>query len=121
MPAGSTHTPRVTDQLHRLPHAAAVRLLAARLDPDVADAVAGLGCRPATVAEAAEARVRYLLLMLALDGTPVTCADCTGDLTRGIPCAREYGALIAAVRSQADRAGRRLARLAATGTLRDWD
>ncbi|SDC45302.1 hypothetical protein SAMN05660690_1497 [Geodermatophilus telluris] len=121
MPANSAHTPRPTEQLHRLPDAAAVRLLAARLHPDATDAVAGLGCRPTTVVEAAEARVRYLLLVLALDGTPVTCPDCAGDLTRGIPCAREYGALMAAVRSQADRAGRRLARLATSGALHDWD
>lgn len=121
MPATSTHTPRPTEQLHRLPDAAAVRLLAGRLQPDAADAVAGLSCRPTTVAEAAEARVRYLLLVLALDGTPVGCPDCSGDRTRSIPCAREYGALIAAVRSQADRAGRRLTRLVTSGALHDWD
>jgi hypothetical protein len=121
MSSYTTHSPRPVEQLRELPDAAAVRLLAARLNSDAADAVAGLGCRPTTVAEAAEARVRYLLLVLALDGTPVTCPDCAGDLTRGIPCAREYGSLIAAVRSQADRAGRRLARLVATGAISVWD
>jgi hypothetical protein len=121
MSTTTAHTPRPTEQLRQLPDAAAVRVLAARLHPDAVEAVAGLGCRPTTVTEAAEARVRYLLLVLALDGTPVTCPDCTGDLARGVPCAREYGALIAAVRSQADRAGRRLARLVATGAINDWD
>jgi hypothetical protein len=100
-------------------------MLSDRLSPTVTDTVHGLSHRPAAVTEAALARVRYLLLLLAFDTIPFACSDCSADLDADLDaalrCAAEHGALAARGQNQADRAARRLADLVTTGTTNRWD
>lgn len=117
----SAHAPRTLEQVLDLPDATVLQLLADRLSPTVADTVHGLPHRPAAVTEAALARVRYLLLLLAFDTSPFACSDCGADLDAALRCAAEHGALAARVQNQADRASRRLADLVTTGTTSRWD
>ena len=121
----SAHNPRTVEQVLDLPDATVLQLLADRLSPTVADTVHGLPHRPAAVTEAASARVRYLLLLLAFDTSPFACpacsADLDADLDAALRCATEHGALAARARNQADRAARRLADPVTTGTTNRWD
>lgn len=121
----SAHTPRTLEQILDLPDAAVLQLLADRLSPTVTDTVQGLPDRPAAITEAASARVRYLLLLLAFDISPFACSDCgadlDADLDAALRCAAEHGALAARAQNQADRAARRLADLITTGTTSRWD
>lgn len=117
----SAHIPRTVEQVLDLPDAAVLQLLADRLPPTVADTVHGLPHRPAAVTEAAAARVRYLLLLLAFDTSPFACRACSADLDAALRCATEHGALAARAQNQADRAARRLADLVTTGTTNRWD
>ena len=121
----SAHAPRTLEQVLDLPDAAVLQLLVDRLSPTVADTVHGLPHRPAAVTEAATARVRYLLLLLAFDTSPFAFTDCSADLDADLDaalrCATEHGALAARAQNQADRAARRLADLVKTGTTNRWD
>jgi hypothetical protein len=117
----SAHTPRTGEQVLDLPDATVLQLLADRLSPSVADTVHGLPHRPAMVTEAALARVRYLLLLMAFDTSPFACSACCVDLDDALRCAAEHGALAARAQNQADRAARRLADLVATGATNHWD
>ena len=121
----SAHAPRTIEQVLDLPDATVLQLLADRLSPTVADTVHGLPHRPVAVIEAALARVRYLLLLLAFDTSPFACSACSADLNADLDaalrCATEHGALAARAQNQADRAARRLAHLVTTGTTNRWD
>ncbi|MGY2082982.1 hypothetical protein [Blastococcus sp. SYSU DS0539] len=121
----SAHTPRTVEQVLDLPDATVLQLLADRLSPTVGDTVHGLHHRPAAVTEAASARVRYLLLLLAFDTSPFACPHCSADLAADLDaalrCATEHGALAARAQNQADRAARRLTDLVTTGTTNRWD
>jgi hypothetical protein len=121
----SAHAPRTLEQVLDLPDATVLQLLADRLSPTVADTVHGLPLRPTSVTEAALARVRYVLLLLAFDTSPFACSTCSADpdadLDAALRCAAEHGALAARAQNQADRAARRLADLITTGTTSRWD
>jgi hypothetical protein len=117
----SAHAPRTLEQILDLPDAAVLQLLAERLSPTVADTVHGLHHRLVAVTEAASARVRYLLLLLAFDTSSFACSTCSADLDAALHCAAEHGALAARAQNQADRAARRLVEFITTGTTSRWD